>query len=390
MKDNSNIGPHTTSARRNFVKGAAGLLGIVGMSSALGQPATAGPAAPAPESQAGNPAAFPRGGGPPDCRATASFQSSIPEATKVLTQYFAALSDRNLDGMSQQLHYPFVTYEGRDGVLVETREQLISNPPLSMNVTGKGGSKLKPGAYDILDSIQAHVFSPVGAGLSLQYNRFDRAGSLILTCHGLYGITNNDGKWGIEWMSTIFKPANQIGRDDSYNDLIIDSALHENHRDHVMARKSGDLPELRRTVMDPYPHGSVSLGPSPVPGAPPGTPPEYRSDGIKSRLRYSKGDTQEEMARQNFGQGQFSANSGGSLGNWSLSIETPDTGVLFASAEKGHFRSGYFRYTEDGSIISEHRYIGALVNWKGNWYGNDISRIVGQVVYHDRTKDIPS
>jgi hypothetical protein len=283
-----------------------------------------------------------------------------------------------------------LSYEGRDAVLVESRDQLMANPPLSMNVTGKGDSKLKSGAYDILDSVQVHVYSPIGAGLSLQYSRFDPSGAQILSCHGLYGVTNNDGKWGIEWMSTIFKPANQIGRDDWYNDPIINSALHENHRDHVMARKSNDLPELRRTVMDPYPHGSLSLGPSAVPGAAPGSPPEYRTEGVKSRLRYSSGDTQQDMDRQNFGQVQFASASGGALGKWSLSIETPDTRVLYASAEKGHFCSGFFRYTEDGSIISEHRYIGALVNWKGNWYGNDISRIIGQVVYQDRSKDVRS
>lgn len=385
-KNSDTPGEHAESGRREFMKGAtaAGLLGAAGLASALAAPgASANPQQASQNSGQSQANAT-------DCRSTGSFQDSVPQSTKVLSQYFQALSERNLDGMAQLMHFPFLTHEGPQAQLVDSRDQLISSPPLSMNVTGKGNSKIVPGAYDILDSVQVHIYSPVGTGASLEYSRFDPRGHKIFSCHGLYGITNNDGKWGIEWMSTIFKPANQVGRDQSYNYPIINTAIHENHRDHVMARKFNNLPELRQTVFDPYPHGSLSLGPTPVRDATGKMKREYQTEGVKTRLRYSKGDTQQEMDKQTFGEAQFAKSSGAAVGGWALSIEIPETRVLYASAEKGHFYSGYYRYTEDGTVISEYRYVGALVNWDGHWYGNDISRTIGQVLYHDRSYDVRS
>jgi hypothetical protein len=389
MKQNKGDAPseHADSGRRDFMRGAAtaaGVLGATRLASALTPPVVPlQPREPAQE------AATPESG-VADCRSPLAFQNSLPESVKVVSEYFQALSERNINGMADLMHFPFLTHEGPEAKLVRTREELISSPPLSMNVTGKGDSKIVAGAYDILDYVQTYIYSPVGAGLTLEYTRFDRRGAKIFSCHGLYGVTNNDGKWGIEWVSTIFKPANQVGRDTWYNDPILNTAIHENHRDHVMARKYNDLAELRQTVFDPYPHGSLSLGPTAVRDASGKAHQEYRVEGVKTRLRYSSGDTQEEMEKQTFGQAQFARSSGEAIGGWALSIETPDTRMLYASAEKGHFYSGYFRYTEDGSIISEHRYLGTLVNWKGHWYGNDISRVIGQVTYHDRSNDLPS
>ncbi len=99
-----------------------------------------------------------------------SFQTSVPTSLNILSQYFLALSERNLDGMASLMHYPFMTHEGPEAMLVESKDQLMSAPPLSMNVTGKGDSKIKPGAYDILDYMQMHIYSPVGAGLTLEYS----------------------------------------------------------------------------------------------------------------------------------------------------------------------------------------------------------------------------
>jgi hypothetical protein len=233
-----------------------------------------------------------------------------------------------------------------------------------------------------------HIYSPIGAGLTLEYSRYEPNGNKLFSVHGIYGVTNNDGNWGIEWASTIFKPANQVMRDEWYNYPIANYALHESHRDHVMARRYNDVVDLRRTVFDPYPHGALWIGQSNSPNAAAGRPmDDYKIAGVKSRLRYSPGDTQEEISKQNYGQQQFSKASGGGVGTWQLSIETPDTRMLYSSAEKGHFYSGYYRYTQEGEVISEHRYLGALVNRKGTWYGNDITRIVGHTVYQDRTND---
>jgi hypothetical protein len=370
--------------RRNFMKGAA-VIGFAAATSGIRVPVAVAQAAPVPDP------ATPKGvkpGGQVDNRFSVTHRESVPESIRIISQYFTALSERNLDGMAQMMHYPFLTHEDADAILVESPEQLIKTPPLSMNVTGKGATKIQAGAYDILDNIQMHIYSPIGTGLTLEYSRFDHHGNKLYSCHGLYGITNNDGKWGIEWASTIFKPINQVDRDDWYNFPIANTALHESHRDHVMARRYGDLEDLRRTVYDPYPHGSLWIGASNSPNAGAGHPmDDFKIKGVKSRLRYSPGDTKEQIEKQNYNQKQFSTASGAGVGPWALSIETPDTRMLYSSAEKGHFYAGYFRYTEEGAVISEHRYLGALVNRRGTWYGNDISRIIGHSVYQDRTND---
>lgn len=372
--------------RREFMKGVAvaGLVGGVALPAAVAQAAS-----PSQADEDPKPIPDMKTGAQVDGRFSVSHQKSVPQSMRVVSEYFTALSERNLDGMAQMMQYPFVSYEGPDAVLIESADKLMSAPPPSMNVTGKGDHRIQPGSYDILDNIQLHVYSPVGTGLSLEYSRFDKNGNKLFACHGLYGITNNDGKWGIEYMSTIFKPANQVARDDWYNFPLGNAGLHESHRDHVMARRYNDLPELRKTVYDPYPHGSLWIGTSNSPNAAKGKPmDDYKIKGVKSRLRFSTGDTEQEINKQNYGQNQFSNISGGRVGIWTLSIETPDTRVIYASAEKAHFYAGYYRYTADGAVISEHRYIGALVNRKDVWLGNDITRIVGHVVYQDRSNDV--
>ena len=385
------------SSRRNFLGGtaASGLLSALSL-----EPGMAVAAAQQPqESEAVDPQAPPtlRPKAEVDGRFTVSHKESVPRSLRLISEYFAALSQRDLGSMADLMHYPFMTHEGPEAMLIETKDQLLAAPPLSMNVTGKGDSKIKPGAYDILDSIQVHIYSPVGAGLTMQYSRFDPTGEKLLECHGMYGITNNDGKWGIEWASTIFKPANQVQRDDWYNFPIANYAMHESHRDHVMARRYTDNVELRRTVFDPYPHGSLSLGGSGTnsANARAGKPmDDYKIVGVKNRLRFSKGDTpmpeQQVNQMSSASMNRFATESGAGVGVWALSIETPDTRTLYSSAEKAHFYCGYFRYTQDGSIISEKRYLCALVNWKGTWYGNDTSRVVGHVMYQDRTNDLAS
>jgi hypothetical protein len=132
--------------------------------------------------------------------------------------------------------------------------------------------------------------------------------------------------------------------------------------------------DLRRTVFDPYPHATVAIT-------------GLKVKGVKSRLNFSKGDTQEEIDKQTWGQNTFATTSGAGVGTWALSIETPETRMIYSSAEKGHFYSGYYRYTQDGTVISEHRYMGSLLNRKGTWYGNDITRVIGHTVYLDHTND---
>jgi TAT (twin-arginine translocation) pathway signal sequence len=214
MKEND-----TNQNRRRFIKGAAaaGLLGAVGGSPAHGGPAQAAPAVDEPPEPAGLGSA-----GLLDQRYPVSYQTSIPAAVKVITDYFAALSRRDLQGMAEQCHFPFVTFEGTSVVMVRGIDGLLSNAPASMNTAVAGerwadhGSYMASGCYDIFGGLEVLNSNPVCANLSLVYNRYNSTGHIILQCQGVYVITNNDGKWGIELMSTIFTPGDLIGK--AYNE----------------------------------------------------------------------------------------------------------------------------------------------------------------------------
>jgi hypothetical protein len=109
--------------------------------------------------------------------------------------------------------------------------------------------------------------------------------------------------------------------------------------------------------------------------------------GVKSRLRYSPGDTQEEEDKQSWNMDHFAEASGAGVGLWGNSIEIPETRTLYAEAAKGHYYSGYYRYTPNGTVISEYRYLGCEIRRQGTWYGHDIATTFGQVVYHDWSND---
>src|SRR5262245_18587630 len=83
--------------------------------------------------------------------------------------------------------------------------------PPTLNATGKGKSKLLKGSYDLLESINVHLYGPVGSAISLSFTRYTPDGHKHLLCDGLYSVTNNDGRWGIQMASTIFHEADFIG-----------------------------------------------------------------------------------------------------------------------------------------------------------------------------------
>ncbi|MGH9562901.1 MAG: twin-arginine translocation signal domain-containing protein, partial [Terracidiphilus sp.] len=193
-------------ARRDFMKtaAAAGLLGAAGMVSAIGQPA---PAQAAQQPQSAEPNLQPPAGmsprGIPDLRFPICYQDSVPAAVRVMTDYFAALGQRDLKGMAEMLHFPFGTFERTDVIVVQSLDELLAHAPASMNMidhperfTAHDGY-LQPGSYDVLDGIEVFNSNPVAVNLSLKYNRFASDGHKLLRCQGIYCVTNNDGKWAI-------------------------------------------------------------------------------------------------------------------------------------------------------------------------------------------------
>ena len=65
-----------------------------------------------------------------------------------------------------------------------------------------GQSQILPGSYDLLNGLELQTFSPVGAGLSMSFIRYTQDGRKLATCEGIYAVTNNEGKWAIELVST--------------------------------------------------------------------------------------------------------------------------------------------------------------------------------------------
>src|ERR1700691_4147863 len=111
--------------RRTFIA-VAGASMMAGAGALISSPANA-------QSQAGQGIAGatevkrPEGLGPRammDNRFPATYSESVPKACQVIVGYFTALSQRDLKGMAEYLHYPFATFEGVEAVVVNSQEEL--------------------------------------------------------------------------------------------------------------------------------------------------------------------------------------------------------------------------------------------------------------------------
>jgi hypothetical protein len=317
-----------------------------------------------------------------DARFPVAFEASVPAAMRVLTEYFAALARRDLDGMARTLHFPFATYEGTEPVVVERREQLLAEPPPSMNVAGAGVSYIQPGAYDLLDGLELHVYNPIGAGCSLSYSRYAADGRRILRCQGIYAVTNNDGRWGIELISTIFTPDRAIGV--TYEDAA-QAALRRGRdwmlgytlRDQALLNSTHQLGRRANvTLASPRANAGNARGGDPM--------AEYRVKGVTSRLRVTE-VTPESLAGMDANFAQFAEWAGGGVGQWAYTINLPEARVLHATVDKAHTFGGYIRYTADSRPTSETHSLGIMTYKNGRWGS---AGGIGVMMYHDYTNDL--
>jgi hypothetical protein len=389
------------SERRNFMTVAAAA-GVAGAAVGRAAGAQAAQPAPAPEVKEPEKPASLKPDAELDGRFPVMYEASVPEAMRLATQYMAALNRRDLDGLSRLFHYPFVTYEGIDTVVVNSREELMSNPPPSLNTTGKGANKIRPNSYDILDDIQLLVYTPVGAGVALRFSRFDANGKRLQAVHGIYGITNNDGKWGIEYMSTIFRPADQVHL--KYDaDEFAERSIHDTYRDHNLGRKYNGLNRNYTSIDLPNPGkwggvtiGSYSFNHVGRPGQ--STMDSYKVKGVKSRLRVSDGELvgpapvhpdPNKPLVVNQGDERFRNVSGGKVGKFFQTLEWHDSRVLAADMEKAHAISGNNRFAEDGSLLNRGVYMVVLLYRNGQWTASDNGgAIFGRQMYQDRSNDV--
>lgn len=381
------------SDRRDFIKGAAtvGLLGAVGLAPTIARATQ--------QASADDPAA-PKGLAPLgmlDYRFPMTYENSIPTAVQVLMQYFAALTRRDAKGMADTLHFPFGSYEGVNPVAVQTPEDFLAHAPASMNLTEHPerftdhDGYLQPGCYDAFDSLEILASDPVNVSLALTYYRYNKAGKKILRCQGIYGVTNNDGKWGIQLASTIFTPADMMNV--TFNDTV--ETARRLRITHDLAFNVGDH-QLEAGVFQLGKVASVAAGcvqvfyqkePSMAP---------YRFKGIKNRLTVN--DAQPGMVEKHF---NFDPSKPGTpddyafyralfpklgVGEWGFVYGVlPDTRIIHSSVDKAHMLSGAIRFTTSGEECNYNRQLGVVTFTKGRW------GMAGSFTYvcpHDRANDV--
>lgn len=379
----------TNSGRRNFIAGAAsaGLLGALALTSASAQQDSRSTASKDPQAPAGlGPRAM------VDNRFPVTYQTSVPEGVRVLMQYFAALSRRDLKGIAELVHFPFVSIEGTEPVVVETAEKLLSHAPASLNMTenperySDHDGYLKPGAYDVFDGLEVLNCDPVLSGFAMRYNRYGSDGKKLLRCEGVYSVTNNDGKWAIQMMSTIFTPAQMIGV--TFTDTI--EAAKRCRIDHDLAYQVSDRSVDAPTSQLGTTAAVANLGGQPWTLGPDGRAmDQFKVRGIKTRLRVAQ-VTSENRPRPSADPvsdyaGYRALFPKAGVGNWGWVYGVlPETRVIHATFDKAHMFSGAIRFNAAGEECSYNADLSVITYKKGHW-GR-----AGTLAYttpHDRSND---
>jgi hypothetical protein len=355
-------------------------------------------------------------GGMLDARFPVYYRTALPEAMRLLTEYFAAFNDRDLAAAARTLHFPYATYEGTEPMVYKSPEDFIRNPPPSIHEDSKPDSQLRPGTYDIIDVLQVHTFNPVNVGLELSYSRYRADGYRIGINQGIYAITNNDGKWGIQLSSIIFTPTEYIGQ--HYHDA--EEAMLRQGRTSMSAFGDHDYELLtnlgwgagqgnrraaRKTASVAGAPGATSFFLSGWAGKP---MEPYNSKGRKSRLSvagipdaaeinalsamhgpiadYERGLNKTNIVTASGQPGWFFAMAGGGVGHYGYTMHLADSRVLHAGPEKAHSMGGYIRYTKDNVFISETRSLAVTVYDKRAQAWVNAGGF-GQSIRRDRTND---
>jgi hypothetical protein len=372
--------------RRQFVQTVGG----AGVFAALAPPAAAQPVRGGDDFE--KPAGL-RPGAQLDSRFPVSFARPVSEGLRLVMDYFTALSQRDVQGIARTLHFPFAIYENIEPVVVQSAADFVASPPPTLDGTGTGKSRILRGSYDLLEGINVHLYCPVGAAFSLSFTRYTPDGHKLLVCDGVYSVTNNDGRWGIQLASTIVHEVDFLGV--TYPDA--EAATTRAEQNYLGAFGYGneailnDPTTSRGTYEPPWPTGtrtaSVNFGYGPRErsrDAREGHPMSgWKTKGVKSRLAVSvrSQDTQNRTIDTNLA--EFNALAGGAVGEYAYTRDRPVRPVVIhATHDKAHTLAGYFRYTADGTLISETRSVGIRIYKVGHW-GSAGS--LGQVTHHDRS-----
>ena len=207
--------------RRQFIQsvGVASALGAVAMTHAFTPQSVT---AQAQDEQAGGPEYSKPDALKPlaqlDARFPVSYQKSVPKAMRVLTQYFEALSRRDLEGMARVLHFPFALCEGTEPIVIESERDFVDSPPPSLDPSGTGESQILTGSYDLLNRLELQTFSPVGAGLTMSFIRYTPEGHALEDCLSLDGLGNGEN---LDWPKAL-RPESAIEHEQA---VVVTAAL---------------------------------------------------------------------------------------------------------------------------------------------------------------------
>jgi hypothetical protein len=376
--------------RREFFTQAGAAAGVAGALSA----GLILPVAGAQAASAAGAAEFPKPkdlppGAQSDSRYPVSFATPVKEGLRLVVDYFTALNQRDLRALARTLHFPFAIYEHIEPIVYQSEAEFLSNPPPSLNTTGKGRTRIAPRSYDMLEGVNVHLYCPVGGVFSLKFTRYLPGGHKQFDCDGIYSVTNNDGRWAIQLVSTIIHERGYEHHE--YPDAEMTARLSSQgylaafgYRDEELLN---DLSKGRGSYEPRLPAGtkiaSVNFGYGPrerTRNARNNDPMRgWKAAGVKSRLIVH--EVSEELGEQNTNLKEFVELAGGTVGEYDYTRINPlKPMVLHATHDKAHVLGGYTRFTTDHRFISETRSVGIRVRKAGQWGS---SGNLGQVTHHD-------
>jgi len=368
--------------RRNFLLGTTGSIAGLAVTSQTAHAATlasGNKAIPRPEGL-GEHAMI-------DARFPITYEDTVPNGIAALTRFFKAIQTRDMRALAEALHFPFGTYEGVEAVIVQSPDELASAPPPSLNMidtperyTPQDGY-MKAGSYDLFLGIEVLNWDPVSCCMAMTYDRYDRNGKRLLRCEGVYTATNNDGRWGIELMSTIFTPDHMVGT--IYETAI--EAAKRSRRLHTLAGsyETADADVDRASYQPRGTKLRLSAGGEGVSwrSGPRGTIMDvYRIDGVKSRLvatdepyRNSVTDSYRDLFKMT------------GVGNWGFLFANPNLRAVHQTVDKVHLWSGAARFTTSGEFISMDTDL-EIITFRKNIWGN--AGTLAYTTVHDRANDV--
>lgn len=351
-----------------------------------------------------------------DNRYRVTYERSIPAAMAVITQHFAAISERNLEAIADTFHFPFAVYEQwaiRMPVIVKTRADFMRRQPASFGMSmhperfSANDSWLRPGLYDILVSTEILQFDPTMANVALTYDRFDENGHRLLRCEGVYAITNCDGKWGITIASTIFKPAEQIGIVSQ--DAVVNAYM--SRKNHVQSYWDNNPALGEMNGHHTYPSAGITGGGVANLTANSASDPmaAFKVKGVKSRLQFretpppgpqvslrertaQREKTEPKPSNGNDAGVRWNDTAEGfdklgkDIQRGTYAVQMLDSRIIHQSPNKVHVTLGNQRMTPTGEGIST-TFQTQIVTYKNGIWASETA--LGYFTTHARLNDIP-